>query len=148
MREISIPNSLTITKASSFLSATDWSLKPDEVVIRFHPRWCHLQPWVLSSLGAWSIAARREGTRITVINAKRAVYAWRFGLHRYLGVDPGAAVPSEHEEAGRFVPLRTISNSAELARLLADIVPLLHLSDSDEAKAVQYVLSEMVRKRT
>ena len=42
--------------------------------------------------------------------------------------------------------LRQITGAAELGELLADIVPLLHLSDEPgEEKAVQYALSEMTR---
>jgi anti-sigma regulatory factor (Ser/Thr protein kinase) len=55
-------------------------------------------------------------------------------------------MPEPHEEAGRFVPLRAVHDTAGLSALLADIVPLLHLSDEPEqAKAVQYAMSEMVR---
>jgi anti-sigma regulatory factor (Ser/Thr protein kinase) len=71
------------------------------------------------------------------------MYAWRFGLAEYLGIDPPANV-SEHEEAGRFVPLRTIKTADDLTKLLSDIVTLLHV-DKESSKAVMYAMSEMVR---
>jgi hypothetical protein len=144
-RVIEVPNSAAIRQARSFLAAADWSVAPGRTVIRFHPAYCHMQPWVLSALAAWALVARRAGVKLSVQNANRAAYAWRFGLQKYLDLDPGVTL-AEHEEAGRFIPLRTVSSNAELAKLLADIVPLLHLaSEPEQGKAVQYVMSEMVR---
>jgi hypothetical protein len=62
----------------------------------------------------------------------------RFGLSKYLHVQPTVLV-TPHEEAGRFVALRTIRTADEHAALMADVVTLLHLSDEPEqAKAAQY----------
>lgn len=47
---------------------------------------------------------------------------------------------------GRYIPLRQIRGTADLRLLFADIVPLLHLDATPEqAQAVQYSVSEMVR---
>ncbi len=104
-----------------------------------------MQPWVVAAIAAWGMVARRNGVDIRLENVGTAAYAWRLGLQRYLDVDPGISL-KEHEAAGRFIPLRTIRTSQDLGTLLADIVPLLHLAAAPEqAKAVQYVMSEMVR---
>jgi hypothetical protein len=104
-----------------------------------------MQPWIIAALAAWGLEAQAASTKISLENAERAAYAWRLGLAAYLGVDPGLDL-REHEEAGRFVPLRTVTNRVDLGNLMADVVPLLHLADEPkQARAVHYVLSEMIR---
>jgi anti-sigma regulatory factor (Ser/Thr protein kinase) len=104
-----------------------------------------MQPWVLAALGAWAIAARLEKMTIEIENAHTAGYAWRFGLDELLGADVPETV-TQHEETGRFIPLKVITGTHDLKPLIADIAPLLHLAGQpDQAKAIQYVMSEMVR---
>lgn len=142
---IQIPNSATIRGARGFLQNADWSLEGGETVIRFHERWSHMQPWIIAALAAWGLEARSRGVAIRIENGHTARYAWRFGLAEYLGVDPGLEL-TPHEEAGRFVALRTIATREDHGTLMADVVPLLHLSgEPEQARAVHYVLSEMIR---
>ena len=142
---LQIPNSASVRSARGFMGTMNWSLDHGTATLRFHERWCHLQPWLLAALAAWGLEAQRRGIEIAIENPASGKYAWRFGLAGYLAVDPGVLV-AEHEEAGRFVALRTISSPEDHARVMADVVTLLHLSDQPEqAKAVQYVLSELVR---
>lgn len=142
-REIYIPNSAVLHTARHVLGSMDWKPGADEVTVRFHDRWCHMQPWVMSTLGAWALAHRASGGVVRVENAHRAGYAWRFGLQHYFNVDPGT-VPRMHEEAGRFIALRTVKDAKDLAALLADIVPMLHIK-GEATKGVLYAMSEMVR---
>jgi len=86
---IEIPNSASIRPARGFLAKLDWSLNDTETLIRFHDRWCYMQPWVLAAPGAWGLEAQARDVKIKLKNAHRAAYAWRFGLGEYLGVDPG-----------------------------------------------------------
>jgi hypothetical protein len=100
---------------------------------------------VLAALAAWGLEAKARRIPIKVENPHSGRYAWRFGLAEFLSVETGLDI-GEHEEAGRFVALRAIMNPDDHARVMADVVTLLHLSDQpEEAKAVQYVLSELVR---
>ena len=69
-------------------------------------------------------------------------YAWRMGLFGFLGVTYTPA-REEHEEAGRFIPLRRITTSQELRDFLASVATLLHRPE--HAQAVQYSLSETIR---
>lgn len=144
-RTVIVPNAADVRHSRGFLTNTDWTIRPgDTATVRFHERWCHMQPWMLSALAAWGLRARAMGMHISTENADTAGYAWRFGLQNYLGVD--APELQEHEEAGRFVPLKTVISGADLGGLIADLVPLLHLADQPEhGKAVQYAVSEMVR---
>jgi len=144
-RVIAVPNAAAVRQASSFLSGPDWRLYPGTATISFHPSYCHMQPWALAALAAWALEFRRVGGEFKVENAARAQYGWRLGLASYLGIKSPMQV-TEHEESGRFVPLRTIKTSDDLAELLANLVTLLHLSAEPEiAKAVQYAMSEIVR---
>jgi hypothetical protein len=104
-----------------------------------------MQPWMVCALGAWGLAARRHEMQIDVENDRRAMYAWRFGLAPLLGLQLLEPI-QEHEEAGRFIPLKVVRGTSDLGALIADVAPLLHLSaEPEQAKAVQYVVSEMVR---
>jgi hypothetical protein len=144
MREIVLPNSAAIRAPGHAVGGADWTIHQGSTAIRFHPNWCYLQPWVLAALASWGQRQLSGGGAITVENDRRAAYAWRFGLHEFLGFEP-ERLPEEHEEAGRFLSLRAIATSADLSALLADLVPLLHLGDEPErARAVQYAMSEMV----
>ncbi len=141
-----IPNSATIKGARGFLQHIDWTLEADgDATVLFHPKWCHMQPWILAALGAWGLEAQKRGMSVDCENDDRALYAWRFGLTPMLGRKLLKSL-EEHEEAGRFVPLKQVRDTSDLQALIADIGPLLHLSDEPEqAMAIQYVVSEMVR---
>ena len=127
------------------LSRADWTIHQGTTVVEFNRSWSYVQPWVWAALAVWGREQVAAGGTVEVVNGDRAAYAWRFGLHDYFAFAPGS-LPHEHEETGRFIALRSIANSADLSGLLADIVPLLHLAEKpEEAKAVQYAVSEMVR---
>lgn len=145
-RVIEVPNAAAIRQAASFLQRKDWKLRvEDPAVIRFHPAYCHMQPWVLATLAAWATEFRRRGGEIRIENGEKAAYGWRFGLSEFLGVSNPMTI-KEHEESGRFVALRNVQSGDDLAGLLASLVTLLHLSSEPEhAKAVLYAMSEMVR---
>jgi len=64
------------------------------------------------------------------------------GLFNFLRA-PYDQTQEEHEEAGRFIPLRRIASSTELATFLTDLAPLLHRPE--HTQAVQYCLSETIR---
>jgi hypothetical protein len=104
----------------------------------------YLQPYALSMLAAWGDYWTSKGVKIEFENLGSAslAYAWRMGLFRFL---PAQYKPrrEEHEEAGRFIPLRRIERSSELATFLTDLAPLLHRPE--HAQAVQYCLSETIR---
>jgi hypothetical protein len=143
---LAIPNSAVIKQASGFMTRMDWTTSPGEqVVIRFHPSWCHMQPWVICALGAWALRAQDAGVDIVVENDETAMYAWRFGLASLLGYE--LIAPMEmHEETGRFIPIKVVRTASDLRGLIADVALLLHLADAPEqVKAVQYVVSETVR---
>lgn len=77
---------------------------------------------------------------------KQADYFWRMKLFDYL---PGVSYDPpriEHEEAGRFMPIKQVQNASQAKEVIADISALLHLADNPEGlAAVQYCISELMR---
>jgi hypothetical protein len=66
-------------------------------------------------------------------------------LFQHLGImyDPGI---TEHEEAGRFLPVSQVISRDQVAGVIEDISALLHLEDDPESlAAVQYCVSELLR---
>jgi hypothetical protein len=142
---IHLPNAAHLLNAPYVLNRASWELEDGTAKLIFHERWAYIQPWVLSAIAAWGLRAQAAGIPVEVENGEQAGWAWRFGLHQFLGVEPTKQF-AEREEAGRFVALRQVRTADDLAQLLADIVPLLHLAEEPgEEKAVQYALSEMTR---
>lgn len=141
-----LPGFAVVRSARGFLARMDWPLKRGaHARVSFYPGWCHMQPWMLCALAAWGLAAQRHDMTISTTNEASAKYAWRFGLHNFLVLEEVPHV-EEHEEAGRFIPLRQVKGTNDLQELIANIVPLLHLAGApQQAKAIQYAVSEMVR---
>ncbi len=144
-REIFVPNGAAIRNARSFLADANWATGQHEHTVRFHPKFCFMQPWAISALAAWALEHRAAGGAIQAENPDTAGlgYAWRMGLAEYLGIEAPATF-QEHEEAGRFIALRTVKHRDELAELLSGFVTLLHVLD-EAAEYVLYAMSEMVR---
>jgi anti-sigma regulatory factor (Ser/Thr protein kinase) len=65
------------------------------------------------------------------------------GLFKFLGINSGIHI-TEHEPAGRFMPLTQIKNSDELTQFIREMIPLLHLQPL-QVDSIRYVVSELVR---
>lgn len=143
--QINIPNQASLNGLRHFLTRNNlFPENPDEFDLRFHPRFVYLQPFALAMLAAWGSywKSRNIAIRCSSLKSSGIDYAWRMGLFTYLGIEhqPRRA---EHEEAGRFIPLRTIASGRELKGFLDDVAPLLHRPE--HVQAVQYCLSETIR---
>jgi anti-sigma regulatory factor (Ser/Thr protein kinase) len=77
------------------------------------------------------------------MQAKSKHYFQRMGLLSHLGIAPLMSI-TEHEAAGRFIPITTIKNSSELTNFIEDMIPLLHLRPK-QAEPIKYIVSELVR---
>jgi hypothetical protein len=104
-----------------------------------------MQPWAIAALAAWALEHRANGGTVRVENSETAGlgYTWRMGLADYFGVETPIGF-KEHEEAGRFISLRTVNSRDDVADLLSSLVTLLHIMDV-AAESVLYAMSEMVR---
>ena len=144
-REIHIPNEASFHLFRHFLTLNEFfPADADSFNLNFHPRFVYLQPFALAMLAAWATHWRDRGVPVRCENFASAGidYAWRMGLFEHLGV-PYRPERAEHEEAGRFIPLRTLRSGEDLARFLNDVAPLLHRPE--HIQAVQYCLSETIR---
>ncbi|MEK7743854.1 MAG: ATP-binding protein, partial [Elusimicrobiota bacterium] len=77
------------------------------------------------------------------LEAGSSHYLVRMGLFKLLDI-PTEITITEHEPAGRFIPLARIRTSQELARFITEMIPLLHL-EGEQAKTIGYIVSELVR---
>ncbi len=142
---IDIPNQASLHALGNFLRRNEFFPEnPDEFVLHFHPRFVYLQPFALAMLAAWGNywTSRHVAIRCADFNFQGIDYAWRMGLFGQLGIDYRPQ-REEHEEAGRFIPLRKIQRGEDLKAFLADVAPLLHRPEHEEA--VRYCLSETIR---
>ncbi len=143
--EIRIPNQASIHSLGNFLGGNQFfATGASRFELVFHPRFVYLQPFALSMLAAWGDYWTKQGVPIICrnISASGVDYAWRMGLFSILRIDHKPA-REEHEEAGRFLPLRRITEPKDVSDFLADIAPLLHRPE--HIHAVQYCLSETIR---
>jgi anti-sigma regulatory factor (Ser/Thr protein kinase) len=140
-----LPNSASLKNVRPFFVGNSFFSRRRGATIEFHPRWCHLEPHALAMAAAWGAEQLDAGIQIKVKNQNRAKYAARMKLFEHLHV-PFPFDIQEHEEAGRFVPITQVRDSASVRSVIADISALLHLQEDPETlAAVQYCLSELLR---
>jgi anti-sigma regulatory factor (Ser/Thr protein kinase) len=140
--KIHLPNSAFLGNIDPFLASFD-PADPETLEISSNPRWLSLHPVVLAMVAALGLKVPSERIHFEKLEAVSRHYLVRMGLFQMLGLPPPLEI-TEHEAAGRFVPLARITNSEELKRVIADIIPLLHLTPP-QAEPIKYILSELVR---
>lgn len=144
-----MPNSATIHTARAFLegSRAFSDGRARRAVLELHPRWLHVDPMALVMLAAWGAWCRRNGYGIKVENqGPHAAYLARMRLFEHLGIEFDERRITEHEEAGRFLPVTQVAHRDRIAGVIGNISALLHLQDDAESlSAVQYCVSELLR---
>lgn len=142
--KIVVPNSAFLENIGGFLRKID-TRNPGDFEICFHDRWISIHPFVLSLIASAAAEKRRNG-----VDAKAAVpaiqsmnYLIRMKLFDFLGVAPPREI-TEHESAGRFIPITQIRDSDELHGFITEMIPLLHAQPA-ESDPIKYVMSELVR---
>lgn len=143
---IEVPNNVSLHTARNTLSNLEFFPDAKTVQLILDPRWVHIEPFGMAAYAAWSDWHRRNGAKVKVGNiGSTADYAWRMGLFNFVDTTYTPA-RQEHEEAGRFLPIRQVCNSQDIRSVVADVSALLHLQDSpDSLAAVQYCVSELLR---
>lgn len=147
MPEFLVPTNASIHAARALFGRSEFfSRERDEAVLRFHPKWSHVEPLALAMIAAWGAWCRSEGYPLRVENlGKHAAYAARMKLFQHLQIDfdPGLV---EHEEAGRFLPLTQVRDQAGASAVLANVSAMLHLQhDPESLAAVRFCVSELLR---
>ena len=141
--KVHLPNSAFLGNLDPFLQSIDPS-SPDNLEVSANKKWISIHPVVLSVVAALGLSIKNKSKiRFEEFEAKSKHYIERMGLFKLLGIKSNISL-TEHEPAGRFIPLTIISNSAELTKFITEMVPLLHLSPH-KASAIKHVISELVR---
>lgn len=140
--KIHLPNSAFLGNIDPFLQAFD-PAQPERLDITANDKWISVHPAVLSMTAALGLKVGKEGVHCPPLEAASAHYLVRMGLLSLLGVPSETAV-TEHESAGRFIPLTRIRTSEELKHFITEMIPLLHL-EPEQSLTLGYVVSELVR---
>ena len=140
--KIHLPNSAFLGNIDTFLNSFDPSDK-HTLEVTFNEKWLFVHPVVLSMVAALGLTVDSKYVITGEIKARSGHYLPRMKLFDFLGVDSGISI-SEHESAGRFIPLTQIKNSDELTEFLKDMIPLLHL-EPKHVDPIRYIVSELAR---
>lgn len=139
---IHLPNSAFLGNIDNFLRNINTSnLKKLEITA--NKKWISIHPVVLSLTAALGLKAGKGNIVCEKLEAKSKHYLERMGLFKLLGIESEIKI-TEHEPAGRFIPLTIIKDSTELTRFITDMVPLLHL-EPKQAEPIKYIVSELAR---
>ncbi|OGD97611.1 hypothetical protein A3A49_01670 [Candidatus Curtissbacteria bacterium RIFCSPLOWO2_01_FULL_38_11b] len=140
--KIHLPNSAFLGNVDPFLASFNPNGK-DTLEISFNKKWIFVHPLALSMVAALALTVDSSNIVCEQVEARSGHYLERMGLFDFLKVKSGISI-SEHEPAGRFIPLTQIKNSNKLSDFLKDMIPLLHL-EPKHAESIQYIVSELVR---
>lgn len=140
--KIYIPNAAWLNSIDPFLGGFDPS-NPKKLDITFHKKWMSIHPIVLSMIAALGLTIDPKNINCIDLEAKSKGYLKRMGLFDFLGIESGIKV-TEHEAAGRFIPLTQIKTSKELTKFTTEVTPLFHLKPI-HAEPLRQVLYELIR---
>ena len=137
-----LPNSAFLGNIDPFLRAFD-SSEPKKLEITANKKWISIHPVVLSMVTALGLTVGKSNIHCEKLEAKSKHYLERMGLFKLLNVETDIKI-TEHEPAGRFIPLTKITCSEELTKFITEMIPLLHL-EPKQAEPIKYIVSELVR---
>ena len=140
--QIHIPNSAFLGNIDPFLH----SFNPEDNTTLFvtaNNRWISVHPVVLSMIAALGMNITSQNIKFQKLEAKSKHYLERMGLFKLLRIPSGITI-TEHEAAGRFIPLTQIKDAETLTKFITEMIPLLHL-EPKQAEPIKYIISELVR---
>ncbi|MCU0653009.1 MAG: ATP-binding protein [Candidatus Pacebacteria bacterium] len=140
--KIFLSNQGNLRNFSAFAKSLDLS-QPDKLEISAHDKWVTVHPANLVLVAALAIKAGKENSEIVGRIPETGRYLDRMGLYDLVKT-PSPFIYNKKEEAGRFVPVQIIKTQEDQSRFIADMIPLLHLSEKN-ARVVKYVIGELVR---
>ncbi len=140
--KIHLPNSAWLGNIDPFLR----TFNPEDrsrLQITANKKWISVHPMILTMIAALGQTVARENISCEPFEARSKHYFERMRLFRFLGIDSRISV-TEHESAGRFVPLTQIKTADEQTRFITEMIPLLHLQPA-YVEPIRYIVSELVR---
>ena len=140
--KVHLPNSAFLGNIDPFLRTFD-SSKTNKLEITANKKWISIHPVVLSMVAALGLSINTSNIHCETLEATSKHYLERMGLFKLLKLESGMDI-TEHDPAGRFIPLTQINNSEGLTKFITDMIPLLHL-EPKQAEPIKYIVSELVR---
>lgn len=139
---IFLSNQGNLRNFRQFVESLDLS-NPNKLEITTHDKWITVHPANLVLSAALAIKVGKENTEIVGEIPDTGRYLDRMGLFNLIKTSSPFSYQKK-EEAGRFVPIKIIETSEEQSRFIADMIPLLHLSEKN-ATVIKYIIGELVR---
>ena len=140
--KIYLSNQGGLRNYKNFVETLDLS-EPSKLEITTHNKWITAHPANLALTAALAIQVGKKNSHVLGEVPKSGLYLDRMGLYNLTSTK--SPFLYEHKEpAGRFIPIRIVKTPAEQSRVIADIIPLLHLSEHS-ATVIKYVLGELIR---
>lgn len=139
--KIHLPNAAFLGNIDPFLRGFD-EKQHKKLEITANKKWISVHPVVLSMVAALGQVITPSNIKCEKFEAKSAHYFERMGLFKFLKIKSGITL-TEHEPAGRFIPLTQIRNPDELTRFVTDMVPLLHLNPK-QTESINHIVTELV----
>ncbi len=140
--KVHLPNSAFLGNIDPFLHSFDNS-NPSILEITANKKWISIHPVILTMVAALGMMVTPSKIRCERFVAKSKHYMERMGLFKLLKIESDIKI-TEHEAAGRFIPLTVITNTDELTSFIKDMIPLLHL-EPKQVEPIKYIISELVR---
>lgn len=140
--KINLPNSAFLGNIDSFLRGFN-EHEPARLEITANKKWISVHPVVMAMVAALAFTVESAQIQCEKFEAKSKHYFERMGLFKILGIAPEIGV-TEHESAGRFIPLTQIKTAGELTQFITEMVPLLHLSPK-QTESISHIITELVR---
>ena len=125
-----------------FINALDFR-EPEKLEISTHDKWITVHPANLVLAAAKALQAGKDNSEIMGEIPGSGAYLDRMGLYHFVKT-PSPFLYTKKKKTGRFVPITMIKTADDQSRFIADMVPLLHLSE-ENAKIVKYIIGELVR---
>lgn len=140
--KVHFSNQGNLRNFQSFIETLDFN-DAEMLEITTHDKWVTVHPANLVLAAALALRVGRRSASIVGSVPGTGVYLDRMGLYEFVHT-PSPFTYNKKEETGRFVPITVIKTAEEQSRFIADMVPLLHLSE-ENATIVKYILGELVR---
>ena len=139
---IYLSNQGNLRNIQTFLRSIDWSDEA-KLEIATHDKWITVHPANLALTAALAIKVGKSNAEIVGNVPSTGAYLDRMGLYRLVNT-PSPFTYHKNEPAGRFVPLTVVKTAQDQSQFIAEMIPLLHLSEKD-TRITKYIIGELVR---
>lgn len=140
--KIYLSNQGNLRNFRSFVDSLDFA-NPEKLEISTHDKWVTVHPANLVLTAALAIQVGGDNVEIIGQVPDTGRYLDRMGLYA-LTKTVSPFDYHKKEEAGRFVPIKIIKTADDQSRFIADMIPLLHLTE-ENTTIVKYIIGELVR---